>query len=159
MENFKPEMSQHCYNMVSKSQNVIYNKGYIEIAWPSKEHLRLWTWGQMPLRALTSCVTPGSLHNLSELQLLHLRNENNHAYLRKLLWRLNEILYQKPLGKWLARCKPPLNNVCFCFQPFAHSLIWNPWRKQRWGLSILAGALSTQAFGTHRPWLRWESCR
>lgn len=150
MKNFKPKMSQHCYNMVPKSQDVIYNKGYAEIAWPGKEHLRLWTWGQMPPRALTSCVTPGSSHNLSELRFLHLQNENDHAYLRKLLCRLDEILHQKPLAQCLARC--------FGFQPFAHSLIWNPWRKQRGGLSILAGTLSTQVFGNHRPWLRRESC-
>lgn len=109
---------------------------------------------QMLARALNSCVTPGSLQNLSELQLLHLQNENRHAYLRKLLWKFKEKLYKKHMT---GHHQCPVRNVCYCFQPFAHLFIYSLWGKQK--VSILAGALTTQGFGHQGLWLLQELCR
>lgn len=99
--------------------------------------------GQMPSSALTSCVTLGSLHNLSELQLLHLQNENNQAYLWKWLQRFNEILLQKPLhNDWFVENahKPPAS--------LTHSSGIHGGKKDEG--SVLAGVLTTQALTAAR---------
>ena len=130
-------MPQQCYDMVSKTQTAFIIPATLREPTPvrnisgfglrrpeAKCHQGPW------LAVWLQVVYTTSLN----YSLMKLQNKNNHVFLRKLLWRFNDILYKEPLAQWPAHHKPPLNKVCFCFQSFAHSFTWNLWRRQRWGL-------------------------
>lgn len=98
----------------------------LDILW----HITHMVWNTLTLELALdlnlSCLTFSSLSislNHVETQVLNLRSHDSYAYLKELLWGLNEIMYIRPLIH--SNLIIAFNFLLSCMVFFSHSVLYN----------------------------------